>query len=191
MANYLTTDTDLTAVANAIRTKGGTSAQLAFPSGFVDAIQAISGGGGPDFSSLHQDCSKNNFGGLFTAFDAGTWGYIEKSFTSGTNPLTVDFGREIKGCIAYPKSLAAPSDLVGESLVFGIGFWGAADTDGVQARIWQRSTAKSGNTTTWWPRTSGNDTIVNGVYTRTPTYPSNQNYHPFGFNKPYIFVYWW
>lgn len=46
MANYLTTDTDLTAVADAIRTKGGTSAALSFPTGFVDAIQAISGGSG-------------------------------------------------------------------------------------------------------------------------------------------------
>lgn len=39
-------DADLTSVANAIRTKGGTSAQLAFPQGFVSAIEAISGGGG-------------------------------------------------------------------------------------------------------------------------------------------------
>lgn len=39
-------DADLTSVANAIRTKGGTSASLAFPAGFVSAIQAISGGGG-------------------------------------------------------------------------------------------------------------------------------------------------
>lgn len=46
MANYLTTDTDLTAVANAIRTKGGTSASLAFPTGFVNAIDAIPTGGG-------------------------------------------------------------------------------------------------------------------------------------------------
>lgn len=46
MSNYLATDTDLTAVADAIRTKGGTSASLAFPSDFVSAINAISGGGG-------------------------------------------------------------------------------------------------------------------------------------------------
>jgi hypothetical protein len=38
-------DADLTSVANAIRTKGGTSAQLAFPADFVSAIVAISGGG--------------------------------------------------------------------------------------------------------------------------------------------------
>lgn len=36
---------DLTSVANAIRTKGGTSAQLAFPSGFVSAVNAIPTGG--------------------------------------------------------------------------------------------------------------------------------------------------
>ncbi len=39
-------DTDLTSVANAIRTKGGTSAQLAFPAGFVQAIADIPSGGG-------------------------------------------------------------------------------------------------------------------------------------------------
>lgn len=39
-------DADLTSVANAIRTKGGTSAQLAFPAGFVSAVNAIPTGGG-------------------------------------------------------------------------------------------------------------------------------------------------
>lgn len=39
-------DSDLTSVANAIRTKGGTSAQLAFPAGFVSAVEAIPSGGG-------------------------------------------------------------------------------------------------------------------------------------------------
>lgn len=38
-------DADLTSVANAIRTKGGTSAQLAFPAGFVSAVEAIETGG--------------------------------------------------------------------------------------------------------------------------------------------------
>lgn len=45
MANYIATDTDLTALADAIRTKGGTSGQLVFPQGFVDAIDAIETGG--------------------------------------------------------------------------------------------------------------------------------------------------
>ncbi len=38
-------DADLTSVANAIRTKGGTSDDLAFPAGFVSAVQAIPTGG--------------------------------------------------------------------------------------------------------------------------------------------------
>lgn len=44
-------DADLTAVAGAIRQKGGTSAALAFPDGFVSAIEAISGGGGGGYSA--------------------------------------------------------------------------------------------------------------------------------------------
>lgn len=39
-------NTDLTSIANAIRTKGGTSGLLAFPAEFISAIEAISGGGG-------------------------------------------------------------------------------------------------------------------------------------------------
>lgn len=55
MTNYLTADTDLTAVADAIRAKGGTNEPLSFPQGFVDAIDAIETGGGvvsPDWSAF-------------------------------------------------------------------------------------------------------------------------------------------
>lgn len=44
-------DSDLTSVANAIRTKDGTSASLAFPADFVSAINAISGGGGLNYKT--------------------------------------------------------------------------------------------------------------------------------------------
>ena len=44
MAEYLTNTTDLTLVANAIRTKGGTTELLAYPDEFVIAIQAIQTG---------------------------------------------------------------------------------------------------------------------------------------------------
>lgn len=46
MATLFTQDSSLTAVANAIRTKGGTSAQLTYPNGFVQAINDIETGGG-------------------------------------------------------------------------------------------------------------------------------------------------
>lgn len=44
MAEFLTNTADLTSVADAIRTKGGTSGQLVYPAGFVSAIQAIQTG---------------------------------------------------------------------------------------------------------------------------------------------------
>ena len=44
--DYKVTDTELIAVADAIRTKGGTSAVLEWPTGYIDAIDALPGGGG-------------------------------------------------------------------------------------------------------------------------------------------------
>lgn len=58
-------DADLTTVANAIRTKGGTSASLAFPAGFAAAIAAIpSGGSGLSYKTgtftLEEDTKAQN-----------------------------------------------------------------------------------------------------------------------------------
>lgn len=44
--SYLTKSSDLTSIADAIRAKGGTSAPLVYPAGFVSAIEAIPTGGG-------------------------------------------------------------------------------------------------------------------------------------------------
>ena len=41
MADYLVTDTELTNIANGIRTKTRNASQLIFPSGFVNAISTI------------------------------------------------------------------------------------------------------------------------------------------------------
>lgn len=46
MSDYRVKGTDLASVADAIRTKGGTSAGLSFPDGFVSAVQNIPTGGG-------------------------------------------------------------------------------------------------------------------------------------------------
>ena len=45
MPKYIVEGSDLTSVANTIRTKGGTSGSLSFPNGWSSAINAISGGG--------------------------------------------------------------------------------------------------------------------------------------------------
>lgn len=46
MANYIVQDTSLAAVADAIRAKTGGGEALAFPAGFVEAVEGITGGGG-------------------------------------------------------------------------------------------------------------------------------------------------
>lgn len=52
MSNYIVDSADLTSIADAIRTKGGTSAQLAFPAEFVQAIENIETGGDTAFTPL-------------------------------------------------------------------------------------------------------------------------------------------
>lgn len=51
MAEYLVQDTSLTAIADAIREKGGTTAPLSFPDGMAEAVRNIQSGGG-DLSSV-------------------------------------------------------------------------------------------------------------------------------------------
>lgn len=79
-------DSDLTSVANAIRTKGGTSAQLAFPADFVSAVEAIpSGGGDPQ-----EDLLKLNSNTL-TSFSADISSIRAYLFYGNTNLASIDF----------------------------------------------------------------------------------------------------
>ena len=119
MSNYLASDTDLTSVADAIRAKGGTSAQLAFPAGFVSAIDAISTGGG----------------GVKTHF-SGTVSFVNESVTSMQITLptseivltgdefafgiarVVRTGKVENGQITWDENLTVPSASVSSSTGF-------------------------------------------------------------------------
>lgn len=68
-------DAGLTSVADAIRAKGGSSASLAFPAGFVSAIQAISAGSGGGANYIVH--------GTYTAASAQ---YIAYHMFTGTSP---------------------------------------------------------------------------------------------------------
>ena len=85
---YLVSGTDLTSVANAIRTAGGTSAQLEFPSGFVTAIGNLSGGGGG---------ATNIVTGKFTGSNAekGTVKTITLNYSGSGFPIA---------CLIYPTT---------------------------------------------------------------------------------------
>ena len=80
---YVVDGDSLTSVANAIRTKGGTSAQLEFPTEFVTAIGNISGGGTPRTSADLQ------VSGSTVTAPAGTYASdASKSVTTMTLPTS-------------------------------------------------------------------------------------------------------
>jgi hypothetical protein len=72
MTDYLVTDTELTSVANAIRTRGGTQAQLEWPNGFVSAIAAIPSGGGSVEIVPWSTGTDEQIVAMVEAMDAGT-----------------------------------------------------------------------------------------------------------------------
>lgn len=76
-------DTNLTIVANAIRSKGGTTENLSFPDGFVSAVQAIQTGDGG-------------------SGDSG--GFVSGSFTpaESTLEMSVDIGKTYDYFIMFP-----------------------------------------------------------------------------------------
>lgn len=91
MTNYLTADTDLTAVANAIRTKGGTSAPLTFPAGFVSAVEAIeTGSGGSDATLITKTITEN---GTYAATDDNADGFSSVTVNVPVGWSTLDIAQ--------------------------------------------------------------------------------------------------
>lgn len=93
-------DTDLTAVANAIRTKGGTSASLAFPNGFVDAIDAIEtgGGGGEEIDAfIMRTTSGDYINNTITSIGAGAF-YACPITSFSSDSATSLAGEAFHGC---------------------------------------------------------------------------------------------
>ena len=111
MAEYLTNTAELTAVANAIREKGGTSEQLACPNGFVAAIQAIQTG-----ASL-QIAVTTNAGATVTA-TKGSKTVSGTADASGNCTLTVDEAGTWTVTAATASTTKTSDVVVGISNVF-------------------------------------------------------------------------
>lgn len=92
MAEYLTNDTDLKKVADAIRVKSGTSAPLVYPSEFVSTIQSIDITGGTKSATLtitSSDYTGNRFARfIFPTLEGHIESYDHLS-TPFTFPVTV------------------------------------------------------------------------------------------------------
>lgn len=84
---YLVTDVELASVADAIRAKGGTSAALEWPSGYVQAISDIQSGGGGmlvTFTEVNYAYTADKtFGEIAEALDSGIMPSVK--FVSGNS----------------------------------------------------------------------------------------------------------
>ena len=92
---------DLTSVANAIRAKGGTSASLAFPGGFVDAIGDIETGDGVTVSPLSVTAN-----GTYTAPSGEAYSPVTVNVSGGgttVSPKAVNF-IDYDGTVLYSYS---------------------------------------------------------------------------------------
>ena len=106
MAEYLINATDLTKIASAIKEKGGTSAPLVYPGGFVSAIQAIQTGAPLQIivttsagatvtatkdSKTVSGTADTNGKCILTVTEAGTW-TVTAATASSTNTADVVVG---------------------------------------------------------------------------------------------------
>ena len=95
MAEYLVQAASLTTVADAIRSKGGTSDTLIFPDGFVAAISAIQTGGGAALEPLENPAGANNIDAGYQAYGSsgqvitGTRGTGSLDYSWNENTLTL------------------------------------------------------------------------------------------------------
>ena len=126
MAEYLINATDLTKVASAIREKGGTSASLVYPDGFVSAIQAIQTGAPLQIivttsagatvtatkdSKTVSGTADTNGKCILTVTEAGTW-TVTAATASSTNTADIVVG-------------TANVDMIMIDPVFGNNSWAA------------------------------------------------------------------
>ena len=127
MADYLTTDTELTSVADAIRSKGGTSASLVYPSGFVSAIQAISTGTDvSDTTAAAGDVRTGKY--FYTSAGVKTQGSIAdqaaQTITPTTSDQTIASGKYLTGA----QTIKGDANLLPENIAEGVTIFGIQGT---------------------------------------------------------------
>ena len=127
MANYTTTDTELTSVADAIRLKGGTQSPLVYPTGFVTAIGNIPSSGGTDTSDATMTSGDQMLSGV-TAYSKGTkyTGTIQsksaQTYTPTTSSQTIASGQYLSGA----QTVQGDANLVSSNIRSGVSIFGVS-----------------------------------------------------------------
>lgn len=114
MADYKVSENDLISVADAIRTKGGTSASLSFPNGFVTAIGNIPTGGS---STLITKSITAN--GTYSASSDNADGYSEVMVNVPSRFVTGSFTPQSTEANSV-KSVSVPYSGSGDPIVVAI-----------------------------------------------------------------------
>lgn len=111
-------DNNLTLVANAIRTKSGTTTNLAFPTDFITAINAISGGGGSVTweTMADQTCTITTYDGMRIITING---YDEPLSADETYRITWGDTQYICNTIVDPVGFTQDGYYIGNAGVFG------------------------------------------------------------------------
>lgn len=117
MADYLTTDTELTSVANAIRTKGGTSASLVYPTGFVTAIgnidTAYPSADGVSFGTVPSTITFTIAGVTYQADPGMTWDqWVWTTYNTGMVYVEASFVWKSGNYVALNNVNVSPSDTI-------------------------------------------------------------------------------
>lgn len=191
MANeYLVNSVDLTAVADAIRAKGGTTEALEFPSGFVSAVQAIqAGGGGGNADVFGNNTPAPNWGNMFYALTSGsakTGSFIITTMTAEEQPIIETGLSKINGLLLYNTQWTGTAGT--NRTVFAFGFF--AD-DGTQLYAVQYS-EKQEVSAGFLGSTSGSFSISDGTLNVAPLSwaINNSNFWPFIPAQEYKWLAW-
>lgn len=164
MSTYIVSDNDLVSVADAIRTKGGTTESLAFPNGFIDAIDNIQTGGGGD-----------------VGYDLNKF-YLDTDFTndglgSGTLTFTVYLAVDNVQPVALYTHTYTDSDADDtHSFVIDISSYLAT---GSRWRVYIDGSVTGDASAEWFAAllpvgiTTGFDTYCFGYYSQGTRYPNN------------------
>lgn len=109
MAVYVTNTSELTSIANAIRTKGGTSANLEYPNEFISAINAISTGSA---IVITDEANATGITAVVTGDTSGNSGNNNGTMTIVTGTFTGDGTKTVQiPCNFEPREIYIEGDL--------------------------------------------------------------------------------